>query len=128
MQTLAEYIGLTTDQMKAITSQAFDLLEAGDLDGAEKIFQGLQILDPNNGRIQAALGSVFHQQGKLSEAEKAYDSALENDAQAVLARVNRGQLRCQRGDIAGLEDLRLAAAVPSAVQGRAQQLLARYQG
>ena len=40
MTTLAQHIGFTSEQAQAITSQAFDLLEAGDLDGAAAIFNG----------------------------------------------------------------------------------------
>lgn len=126
MTTLAQYIGITSDQTRAITSQAFDLLEAGDLDGAAAVFQGLVALNSRDAGVQAALGSVFHEQGKLSEALDAYDTALTIDGNAVLARVNRGELRCKRGDLGGLEDLKVAARIPSSVQARAQALTRLY--
>lgn len=126
MTTLAQEFGFNTDQMLAITSQAFDLIDAGELNGAVDIFNGLLVLNPHDARIQAALGSVFHQQGKLSEAMAAYDTALSIDADTVLARVNRGELRCKRGDLAGLADLKIAAKIPSSVQARAQSLVRLY--
>ena len=126
MTTLAQYIGITSDQLREITSQAFDLLEAGDLDGAAAVFIGLLALNPKDAGVQAALGSVFHEQGKLSEALAAYDTALTIDSNAVLARVNRGELRCKRGDLGGLEDLKIAARIPSSVQARAQALTRLY--
>jgi Flp pilus assembly protein TadD len=123
---LSREFGFTADQTSAMVSQAFDLIDADDLDGAAVVFEGLLVLNPNDGRIQAALGSVFHQQGKLSEAMAAYDAALNLDADAVLARVNRGELRCKRGDKGGVEDLKIAARIPSAVQARAQALVRLY--
>ena len=126
MTTLAQYIGITTDQQQAITSQAFDLLEAGELDGAVVIFNGLLVLNPFDAAIHAALGSVFHEQGKLTEALAAYDTALSIDGNTALARVNRGELRCKRGDLGGIDDLKIAVRIPSAVQGRAQAVLRLY--
>lgn len=126
MTTLAQYIGITVDQAQAITSQAFDLMDAGNLEGAAVIFNGLLTLNPHDASAQAALGSVLHQQGKLSEARAAYDSAIAMDAHTVLARVNRGELRCKGGDLGGLEDLRVAARIPSSVQARAQALVRLY--
>ena len=126
MTTLAQYIGITTDQQQAITSQAFDLLEAGELDGAIVIFNGLLVLNPFDASIHAALGSVFHEQGKLAEALAAYNTALSIDGTTPLARVNRGELRCKRGDLGGIDDLRIAARIPSAIQARAQAVLRLY--
>lgn len=126
MTTLAQEFGFTADQVQAITSQAFDLIDAGDLDGAVVIFNGLLNLNPADAAIQAALGSVFHQQGKLSEARDAYDLAIALHGDTVLARVNRGDLRCKAGDLGGLEDLKIAARIPTAVQARAQALMRLY--
>ena len=126
MPTLAQEFGFTSDQLQAITSQGFDLIDAGDLDGAVVVFNGLLVLSPNEPRLLAALGSVLHQQGKLSEARAAYDTALAMDANTVLARVNRGELRCKRGDLGGLEDLEVAARMTSSVQARAQALVRLY--
>ncbi|MDP2273036.1 MAG: tetratricopeptide repeat protein [Archangium sp.] len=126
MTTLAQHIGLTSDQAQAIVSRAFDLVDAGELEGAVDIFKGLLVLDPADATMHASLGSVFHQQGKLSEARAAYDTALSLDANTVLARVNRGELRCKRGDLDGIDDLKIAAQLPSPVQGRAQSLLRLY--
>lgn len=126
MTTLARELGFSSDQLQEITEKAFDLVEAGDLDGAVVIFNGLLTLNPTDAAIQAALGSVFHQQGKLSEARDAYDLAIALQGNTVLARVNRGDLRCKAGDLGGLEDLEIAARMPTAVQARAQALVRLY--
>ena len=126
MTTLAQHIGMTSEQTEAVFAQAFDLLEAGDLDGSAVIFNGLLVLDPTDPGVHAALGSVLHEQGKLAEAEASYDAALALDGNTVLARVNRGELRCKRGDRGGLDDLRVAASAESPLKARAQSLLRRF--
>ena len=126
MTTLAQDFGFTSDQMQALTSQGFDLVDVGDLDGAVNVFTGLVTLNSEDACLHAALGSVFHEQGKLSEALAAYDTAISIDGDAVLARVNRGELRCKRNDLGGLEDLQIAARIASPVQARAQSMLRLY--
>jgi Flp pilus assembly protein TadD len=123
---LAQEFGFTSDQMQSMVSQAFDLIDADDLDGAAVVFTGLIALNPNDAGIQAALGAVFHQQGKVADAMVAYEAALKLDGKTVLARVNRGELRCKKGDRGGVEDLKIAAGIPSAVQARAKSLLKLY--
>lgn len=126
MDTLANEFGFSSDQLQALASQAFDLLESGDLEGASVVFTGLVALDPTDAGIQAALGAVFHQQGKVGDAMSAYDAAIKLDGKTVLARVNRGELRCKKGDRGGVDDLKIAAGIPSAVQARAKSLLKLY--
>lgn len=123
MTTLAQDFGITSDQAQALTSKAFDLLDAGDLDGAVIIFTGILVLNPYDAGVHAALGSVLHEQGKFAEAEVSYDEAIRLDGSTVLARVNRGELRLKRGDTTGFQDLEIAANAVSPIQRRAQNLL-----
>ncbi len=123
MTTLAQDFGITSDQAQALTSKAFELLDAGDLDGAVIIFTGILVLNPYDAGVHAALGSVLHEQGKFGEAEASYDEAIRLDGSTVLARVNRGELRLKRGDSTGFQDLEVAANVVSPIQRRAQNLL-----
>lgn len=126
MTTLAQEFGFTADQAEAITSKAFDLLESGEFDGAAVIFEGLLVLNPLDAGVHAALGTVRHEQGKLGDAEAAYSEALRLDAKTPLALVNRGELRCKRGDLGGLDDLKVAAGLSSPIQSRAQALISLY--
>lgn len=126
MTTLAQYIGISGEQAQGIVSRGWDLVDVGDLDGAAAVFQGLIALNAKDAQATAALGSVFHQQGKVAEAMSAYDAAIKLDPNAVLARVNRGELRCKKGDHGGVDDLKMAAGIPSAVQARAKSLLKLY--
>ena len=124
--TIAQEFGFTADQILSLVSQACDLIDADELDGAVDVFTGLLALNPGDAGVQAALGSVFHQQGKVADAMSAYDAAIKLDGNTVLARVNRGELRCKKGDRGGVDDLKIAAGIPSAVQARAKSLLKLY--
>ena len=125
--TLAEAVGLSQTQAQLLISKAFDLVDVGDLEGAESIFNGLLVLNPFDAAVHAALGAVLHEQGNLGAAEAAYDEAIRLDEASALARVNRGELRLRKGDQTGLRDLEVAAAKASPVQQRAQYLLRFYQ-
>ncbi|MBL8916612.1 MAG: tetratricopeptide repeat protein [Archangium sp.] len=128
METLAQEFGFTPDQLEALRSKAFDLVDAGDHDGAVVVFHGLLAIDPNEAANHAALGSVLQELGKIDEAVASYDEAIKLEAYSPLARVNRGELRLKQGDSKGIEDLRIAAARKSPVQARAQSLLRRFGG
>jgi Flp pilus assembly protein TadD len=126
MNTLAQKYGFSSSQFDAMINKAFDLVDAGELDSAGMMLDGLIVLDPTNARFHAALGAVLHQQGKLDEASAAYERALAIDGGSPLALVNRGELRCQRGDLGGLDDLRVAAQLKSPVRTKAEALLRRF--
>lgn len=126
MNALSGDFGFTYDQLNALTSQAFDLVDAGQLESAAAMFAGIVALCPRDAMLLTAYGSVLHLMGCHEDALTRYDEALAIDGALMRARVNRGDIRCSRGDLGGLDDLRLAANTPSRVQARARHLLARY--
>lgn len=121
--TMAERMGFSAADALFIRNAAFDLVDAGELDGAATIFIGLLALNPRDAAIRAALGAVYEKQGRIPEAEAAYSEALELDPNTVVARLNRGLLRLRRGDRGGLEDLEVAAQVDSVLKPKAQGVL-----
>jgi Flp pilus assembly protein TadD len=126
MTTLARKYGFTKSQLDSIVNKAFDLVDAGEVEGATVVLEGLTVLDPTNARFLAAFGAVLQHQGKVEEARTAYEKALAMDSGSVLALVNRGELRCLRGDLGGLDDLRAAADLKSPVRTKAEALLRRF--
>ncbi|MFO0594221.1 MAG: tetratricopeptide repeat protein [Myxococcaceae bacterium] len=125
--TAADF-GFTEEQLEVLRSNAFDLVDANEIEGAVHLFRGLAELQPFEAAIHAALGFALATQGKFEEALLSYDTALSIESKHPLALVNRGDLRCQRGDLNGIEDLQAAASQKSPVQQRAAALLARYRG
>lgn len=126
MTTPAEDFGVTREQALAIAAKGFDLLESGDAEGARVVFSGLVFLNPADATAHAALGTALYELGRYEEAEAAYELALTLRSDAHLARVNRGAIRCRRGDARGIDDLRQVAQVESPMKARAQLLLRRY--
>jgi len=123
MTTLAQELGFTAAQARAIAEKGFEFAAAGDFEGALDIFNGLLVLNPEDGSMHAARGAVLQEQGQIAEAEADYDKAIALDPKAVLARCNRGELRLRRGDTAGVEDLEVAASIESPIKARASALL-----
>lgn len=126
---LASEFGFTAEQLEALSTRAIELAHSGDLEGAAVILKGLIALDPHEPGYHSSLGSMLQQEGKCVEAEAAYDAALALWPRAPLALLNRGELRCLRGDLKrGIEDLRVAARLKAPGRTRAEALLRRFSG
>lgn len=103
--TWAEVEGLTFERARGIAQLGCDLAAAGRLEEARVIFSGLFAMNPNDAGVAAALGTVLHKLGRFDEALAAYAEALAVDPKNPVALANRGELRLQSGDRAGVEDL-----------------------
>lgn len=126
MNDFASEFGFTSEQLDALSTRAFDLAGVGDHEGAAVILQGLIALVPDEPSYHSSLGVLLQQQGQLVEAEAAYDAAIAIWPKAAHALINRGELRCLRGDLGGLDDLRKAADPKSPVRTKAEALLRRF--
>lgn len=121
--SLAQKFGFSAADAKLISNMAFDLVDAGDLNGAATIFVGLLALNPMDASIRAALGAVLQDLGRIDEAEAEYAQAITDNPDTPLARLNRGELRLRRKDPGAIEDLQVAAKSNSSVALRARRLL-----
>jgi Flp pilus assembly protein TadD len=120
MQTLAQEIGFTPDQAHAVISKGFELFEAGDLDGAALIFEGMLALNPLDAGLFGALGAVKRTQGKNDEALAAFHESLALDSKAPVARFNRGEMWLAKGNLKEAEvDFKVAAETDSPMKPRA---------
>jgi predicted Zn-dependent protease len=124
--TLAESIGLTLSEARAIAQVACDAAEAGDLEGSRSVLESLVAINPLDCAVQAALGTVYQKLEMLPEAEAAYSAAVDRGDHSI-ARINRAELRLKRGDVRGEADLEaLIKADPKlseAPAARAKKLL-----
>jgi Flp pilus assembly protein TadD len=109
--------GLRLDELRAVAQLACDLAQAGALEAARTMFDGLTLLDPSDASAWAALGTVHQKLGHSHEAERAWAEALRLDPDQPVALGNLGELRLGRGDPDGERFLRRAAAhrAPSGV-------------
>ena len=107
--TWAEAEGMTWEQAKAIGQVGCDLAEAGRLEEARILFEGLIAGNPRDSASQAALGTVYQKLGRIQDAKEAYTQTLDIDSDNPIALTYRGELRLREGDQAGREDIERAA-------------------
>ena len=104
-RTWAEVEGMTFEEAQSIARLGCELAGAGRLEEALVVFEGLAALNPRDGAVRAALGTVLQKLGRLEEARTEYDAALQFTPDNPVALANRGELRLRAGDRDGLLDL-----------------------
>ena len=126
-RTWAEVEGITFEEAQGIARVGCELAGAGRLEEARVVFEGLCTLNPRDGAVRAALGTVYQKLGRVPEARAEYDAALQLSPDNPVALANRGELRLRAGDRDGLVDLaRAIEADPggeTAASRRARALL-----
>ena len=90
--SLAELRGVSKEQLYLLAEAGYVKLKHGRLDEAEKIFQGLIVLDHRNAYFHAGMGAVHQQKKKPVEAILEYSTALTTDAKDITSLVNRGEI------------------------------------
>jgi len=108
VHTLAELVGFTFEEAKAIGEIGCDLAAVGRLEEARILFEGLVEVNPKDAAAHAALGTVYQKQGRLKDAMESYATALGVDPTQPIALANRGELRLRQSDQGGMEDLMAA--------------------
>lgn len=123
----AELEGVTPQETQEIVNMGCALAAADRLEEAKVIFEGLVAGDDKNSGFRAALGTVYHKLNRFVDARAAYEKALEQDENNVVAMAGRGELRLRTGDNYGIEDLVRALALDpemkTAAGHRAKELL-----
>lgn len=130
--TLAEFVGLSREQLYEIAQQGYRLLNSGKLEEARQIYAGLVAANPYDSVFHCHLGAVYWRMGDLEKAFEEYDAALRFNIANVDALAGRGELYLTKGDVKkGIADLRAAlendsqATRPSSVRARALLLSLR---
>jgi tetratricopeptide (TPR) repeat protein len=107
LEDLAKRGELTPDEHKAVNGmliglavrRADSLRERGDVDGAYRALQPRLERDPEDPRVLAALGRVFHARGDPDGARAAFRRALENDPDSIEARQGAFAAAVALGDL-----------------------------
>ncbi len=110
-RTVAQRIGITLHQSRAIVQIGCDLAAAGRLEEARVIFSGMVTLNPKDSAAAGALGSVLQKLGRIDEAKDEFTRALAIDPKNIVALCGRGELRMRSGDKGGADDLKRAVQV-----------------
>lgn len=130
--TLAEFVGLSREQLYEIAEQGYRLLNSGKLEEARQIYAGLVAANPFDSVFHCHLGAVHWRMGDLEKAFEEYDAALRFNRANVDALAGRGELYLAKGEAKkGIADLRSAlendsqGTRPSTVRARALLLSLR---
>jgi tetratricopeptide (TPR) repeat protein len=94
---LGQFLGLSRDLLYRIAQIGHQILAAGRLPQARRIYEGLVAAEPFNSIYCCLLGAVYHRLGELDLAVEAYTRALELDRRNGDALAGRGEVYLQRG-------------------------------
>ncbi len=107
--TVAEYVGLSKEQMYAIANQGYSLIQQGCLQEAKKIYKGLVAADPYDSVFHCQLGGIYFQLKDIDNAFREYDAAIRFNLSNVDALAGRGEIYLMKGKFEdGIADLRKA--------------------
>lgn len=115
-QAFADYarvIELAPTSVLARCWRAARHIAVRDFDAAQVDIDAAQTLDPRSPEAYACLGALRQAQGKLDDALKAFDTALECSPRRVEANLGRARIFHSRGDLQHVfEELATAALAP----------------
>jgi tetratricopeptide (TPR) repeat protein len=93
----SEILDINADQMAAVLAVGHILYENGKLAEAQKIFDGLLVLDGKNPLLHAMLGSIYQQQQRFQFAYRHYTRAIDAFPQDIASLLNRGEILLRFG-------------------------------
>jgi len=89
--TLAQLEGISAEEMYSIADTGYDLFEAGKLEDAKKIFEGLACYNPMDAYFHSVLGSIYQKEENFEEATKQYRGAVELYPEDISSWTNLGE-------------------------------------
>lgn len=90
--SLAEIRGISREQLFQLSDAGFTKFRHGRLDEAERIFQGLIVLDHRNAYFHAMMGAIHQKKDRPIEAILEYSQAVKINPKDVATFVNRGEI------------------------------------
>lgn len=90
--SIAELKGITREQLFQLADVGHTKFKHGRLDEAEKIFQGLIVLDHRNAYFHGMMGAVHQKLNRPIEAIMEYSQSLKINKRDISTYVNRGEL------------------------------------
>lgn len=90
--SLAELKGISREQLYQLADVGHVKFKHGRIDEAEKIFQGLIILDHRNAYFHGMMGAVHQKKERPIEAILEYSQALSINRRDISSLVNRGEI------------------------------------
>jgi Tfp pilus assembly protein PilF len=93
----AQIVDIDADQIAAALMVGHLLHQQGKIQEAQKIFEGLLVLDTKNPFVHSILGSIYQQQERLLWAFYHYSRAIQAFPQDIASLTNRGEIHLRFG-------------------------------
>jgi len=90
--SLAELKGISREELFRLAEAGYTKFKHGRMDEAEKIYQGLILLDHRNAYFHAVMGAIHQKRGRPIEAIMEYGMAIKLNKADLSAYVNRGEI------------------------------------
>ena len=90
--SLAELKGITREQLFQLADAGHVKFRHGRLDEAERIYQGLILLDHRNAYFHAMMGAIHQKRDRPIEAIMEYSQSLKLNSKDLSSYVNRGEI------------------------------------
>jgi Flp pilus assembly protein TadD len=90
--SLAELRGIPREDLFRLAEAGYTKFKHGRLDEAEKIYQGLIMLDHRNAYFHAVMGAIHQKRGRPVEAIMEYGLAVKLNKNDLSCYVNRGEI------------------------------------
>lgn len=124
--TLAEFLGLSRQQLYSIAEVGYQMMTSGKLEQAKQIYKGLVEADPYDSVFHCHLAAAYHKSGELDNAASEYSKALDFNFGNIDALSGRGEIYFNQGklteavsDLKSAVDLDPEGKFPSSVRARA---------
>lgn len=96
--TLAELLGVNSEEAYGIAQLAYDLSKNGNSEDATSLGEGLITLNPYEGYFHSLLASIYIADDRLDDALEQLDLAIELTPDDIEALVNRGEIHLGHGN------------------------------
>ena len=97
--TLAQFAGLSREQLYGMANIAYNLLNSGKLEEARDIYRGLVAADPFDSVFHCHLAAVHLRMGDNQAALREFDLALRFNVANIDALAGRGETYLQLGQL-----------------------------
>jgi len=94
---LAEVFDIDARQVAALLMTGHNLYAQGRMEDAQKIFEGLAVLDSQNPYVHGILGSIYQKQENYDAAVDRYSTAVSIFPQDINSLTNRGEIFLKQG-------------------------------
>ena len=90
--SLKQIMGLTADELYAISAQGYNFFLQGKIQPARVIFEGLVAIDPRNSYYYRALGVIYWREKEPQKALKQFTYAIRVSPNEISSYINRAEV------------------------------------